>query len=103
MGTQGDAASPPAIRGGQDCPPRESRGGQSCPPRIGSKALPDQTTVRLSGVAPTETIVTQALAALELSPAFDRVVLVESKPEAQPYGRAFVLEIVAAVAKATRE
>jgi hypothetical protein len=82
----------------------------------GSKALPDQTTVRLSGVAPTETIVTQALAALELSPAFNRVVLVESKPAAQASGhgtvaaqavasgdRAFVLEIVAAVAKATRE
>ena len=84
----------------------------------GSKAVASgDTTVRLSGVAPTETIVTQALAALELSPAFNRVVLVESKPAAQPSGhgtpavpgavaggdRAFVLEIVAAVAKATRE
>ncbi|MBM4017405.1 MAG: hypothetical protein FJ288_03610 [Planctomycetes bacterium] len=55
-----------------------------------------RTTLRLSGTAPGETAITQALAALEASPALERAVLVESRPLAlrsSAEGRSFVVEV----------
>ena len=43
---------------------------------------PERARIRLSGIAVTEAMVTQLLAALEASPAFERPVLIESKPVA---------------------
>ncbi len=54
--------------------------------------------VRLSGLAPSESVVSQTLSALDASPAFGRPVLLESKT-AQPGepSRWFVIEVRAAV------
>jgi len=43
-----------------------------------SQSPPERARIRLSGIAVTEAMVTQLLAALEASPAFDRPVLIES-------------------------
>jgi Tfp pilus assembly protein PilN len=47
-----------------------------------SQSPPERARIRLSGIAVTEAMVTQLLAALEASPAFERPVLIESKPVA---------------------
>jgi Tfp pilus assembly protein PilN len=47
-----------------------------------SQSPPERARIRLSGIAATEAMVTQLLAALEASPAFERPVLIESKPVA---------------------
>ena len=60
--------------------------------------------VRLSGAAPSESVVSQALSALDASPVFDRPVLLESKI-AQPgeASRLFVIEVRAGGSRPAKE
>jgi Tfp pilus assembly protein PilN len=65
----------------------------------------DRATIRVCGTAPTEAAVTQALAAMEASDAFDRAVLVESKPLARESAsrRSFVIEVEVVAAPPAKE
>jgi Tfp pilus assembly protein PilN len=69
------------------------------------KAGSDRMVLRLAGTAPSETAVTRTLAALEASPAFERAVLVESKPAAREEAgrRLFVVEVDATPTPAAKE
>jgi len=66
---------------------------------------PEQARIRLAGVAPSETAVTQLLAAMEASPAFEGAVLVESKPVAgETTGRrSFIVAADAEIAPPPKE
>ena len=75
------------------------------------KAGPDRGTLRLAGQAPSETVVTAALAAIDSPPApgrrvvFSRATLVESRPQAREDSprRSFVIEVDVLAPTAAKE